>query len=274
VTEGRYTTAKRLVQLRQELSERQNRVLSDVARIGLVSGQQLRQLHFSDDQASRRLARLDLAMMVEQGVLERLGRRVGGQHSGSDGYCYCLGIAGQRLIDPGRSRYRRPWEPGTVFLAHALSVAQVYVELRSAEHGGSFCLARFDAEPACWRRYSGPGGTRRWLKPDAFTVIETHEFEDRYFIESDCGTEAAVRIEAKARAYISYWQSGREQSDDDIFPLVVFVAPSDRRRTQLVAALDRLGEHRHLFVVVTAQEAADALQSGALIEDARAGGAS
>ena len=69
MTEGRYTTAKRLVQLRQELSERQQRILGDVARIGLVSGQQLRQLHFSDDQASRRLARLDLAMMVGQRVL-------------------------------------------------------------------------------------------------------------------------------------------------------------------------------------------------------------
>ena len=33
------------------------------------------------------------------------------------------------------------------------------------------------------RRYTALAET------DAYTVIETHEFEDRYFIESDCGTE-------------------------------------------------------------------------------------
>lgn len=265
VSDRRYTTTKRLASLQQELSGRQKTILGDVARLGVVSGQQVRQLHFGSDQASRRLARLDLADLVECHVLARLGRRVGGQHSGSDGYCYCLDVAGQRLIDPDRRRYRRPWEPGATTLRHALSVSQLYVNLRLAERDGSFRLAAFDGEPACWRRYSGPGGARRWLKPDGFAVIETDDFEDRYFIEADCGTEAAVRIEAKARAYISYYQSGRE-ADDDIFPVVVFVAPTEQRRSQIIDAIGRVpAQHWQLFTCVVADLAATHLTDGSLV---------
>jgi Replication-relaxation len=266
VTQRRYATTKRLAILRSQLSKRQYAILGDVARLGVVSGQQVRQLHFRGDQASRRLARLDLAELVESDVLVRLGRRVGGQHSGSDGYCYCLGVAGQRLIDPHRRRYRRPWEPGAAFLAHALSVSQLYADLRSAERRGSFGLVRFDAEPACWRRYAGPGGSRRWLKPDAHVVIESDNYEDRFFVETDRGTESAVRIEAKARAFISYYQSGREQSDDDVFPVVAFIVPDEQRRAQIIGALARVpADYWHLFTCVLAAPAAILLSDGSLV---------
>jgi hypothetical protein len=248
------------------LSVRQRAILSDVARLGILSGQQVRSLHFRSDQASRRLARLDLAELVETGVLVRLGRRVGGQHSGSDGYCYCLGIAGQRLLDTDRRRYRRPWEPGASLLAHALSVSQLYVDLRIAERNGSFRLAHFDAEPRCWRSFAGPGGARRWLKPDAYVVIETDDFEDRYFIEADRGTEFPIRIETKARAYISYYQSGREQQDDDIFPVVVFIVPTEQRRSQIVETIARVpAEYWRLFTCITAEHAATLLSDGSLL---------
>jgi hypothetical protein len=234
--------------------------------VGVLSGQQVRALHFRDDQAARRLARLDLAELVEGGVLERLGRRVGGQHSGSEGYCYCVGLAGQRLIDPDRHRYRRPWQPGPAFLNHALSASQLYVDLRVAERLGSFCLAAFDAEPACWRRYAGPGGARRWLKPDAYVVIESDDFEDRFFIESDLGSESAARIEAKSRAYISFYQSGREQAGDDIFPVVVFIVPDVQRQSQVSEALARVpAEYWRLFICITAEHAGQSLGDGSLL---------
>jgi hypothetical protein len=267
MTERRYVTTKRMEALRSQLSRRQYAILGDVARLGILSGQQVRRLHFGGDQASRRLARLDLAELVDWDVLVRLGRRIGGQHSGSDGYCYCLGIAGQRLIDPDRNRYRRPWEPAASSLNHALAVSELYVDLRTVERGGSFRL-RFDSEPRCWRRYSGPGGARLWLKPDAFAVIETADFEDRFFIETDCGTERPARIEAKAAAYISYYQSGREQRDDDIFPIIVFVSPTESRRLEISYALDRISlDYRHLFNSVRADRAALLLTDGSLVSD-------
>jgi hypothetical protein len=266
VTARRYTTNKRMAVLRRELSERQRAILSDVARLGVMSGQQVRQLHFRDDEASRRLARLDLAELVDSDVLVRLGRRVGGQHSGSDGYCYCLGIAGQRLIDPGRRRYRSPWEPGMAILGHALSVSRLYVDLRQIEHTRSIRLSSFDAEPACWRRYSGPGGARHWLKPDAYVGVETEAFDDRFFIEYDTGSERPVRLEAKLRTYISYYQSGREQRDDDVFPIVTFVVPAEHRRLQVLDVIAQVSsEYRQLFKCVEADQAAALLTDGSLV---------
>ena len=102
--------------------------------------------------------------------------------------------------------------------------------------------------------------------PDAYLIIETEDYEDCFFIESDCGSEAPVRIEAKAKAYISYYQSGREQAADGIFPQVVFVADTEHRRDQLVEALGRApAEHRRLFVSVTAKPAAGLLTNGSLV---------
>jgi hypothetical protein len=212
---------------------------------------------------------MDLSELVNQEVLQRLGRRIGGEHSGSDGYCYAVGLAGQRLIDPDRRRTWRIPTPGPALLNHATSVSQLYVELQTAAAPGLIRLTGFDAEPACWRRYFGPGGSPQWLKPDAYVVVESDDYEDRYFIEVDCGTEFPARIVSKARGYTSYWQSGREQSDDDIFPLIVFVVPTDKRREQLVDALSRLSaEHWQLFVVTTSDRASEALLDGSLLDTA------
>jgi len=212
---------------------------------------------------------MDLSELVEREVLQRLGRRIGGERSGSDGYCYAIGLAGQRLLDPERHRSWRTPTPGPALLTHATAVSQLYVELRTSTRTGPTRLTTFDAEPACWRRHFGPGGSPQWLKPDAYIVVESDAYEDRYFIETDCGSEAPVRIVAKARAYINYWQSGREQSDDDVFPLVVFTAPNDKRRVQLIDALTRVpAEHWQLFVVTTANQTASVLLDGSLLEGA------
>lgn len=266
VRSGGYATAKRLALLRGRLNDRQWSVLRDVARLGVLCGGQLRHLHYGEDQSARRLARLDLAGLVESGALGRLGRRIGGVHAGSDGYCYSLGVAGQRLVYPDQRRYRRPWTPGASFLNHALAVSQLYVDLRVAERSGDFSLVRFDAEPACWRRFFGPGGSRRWLKPDAYVVIDSGEFRDRVFVEIDRGSESRVRIVDKAKAYIGYYQSGKEQADDGVFPVVVFVTPTDERREQVVEGLARVpAEHWRLFVVITEADAARKLSDGSLV---------
>ena len=68
------------------------------------------------------------------------------------------------------------------------------------------------------------------LKPDAFAVIHIGDFEDRYFIEADCDTEPGPRITEKARAYIRYWQTGREDEAHGIFPYVLWVAVTESAR--------------------------------------------
>jgi hypothetical protein len=198
--------------------------------------------------------------MVTLKILDRLGRTVGGARAGSVGWVYSPGIAGQRLLNSDRSYYKRPWTPNVHYLGHALAVSELYVQLKESEKSGELKLARFETEPACWRPL---GGTANRLKPDAFAVIHLHDFEDRIFIEIDRGTEPMPRITTKAKTYIRYWQTGREQSSTGVFPLVLWVTPDENRLALLVDALTDLpAEHWQLFMVTTTDQAAKQLTSG------------
>jgi hypothetical protein len=105
---------------------------------------------------------------------------------------------------------------------------------------------------------------RLTLKPDALTVIHLDAYEDRYFIEADCGTEPGTRIRAKAREYIRYWRSGREDAHGGVFPYVLWVAPSPKRAAFLVEALVGLpAEDWALFLVATDEEAVRRISTGA-----------
>jgi hypothetical protein len=240
--------------------------MADVDALGVMSGAQLRTIHYDSAGLSARLARRELAEMVQLGVLRRLDRQVGGRHAGSDGYCYVLSeLIGERLMHPDRRRYWQRSEPGDQFVNHGLALAQLYTDLRRLAAGGGSEICTFQGEPLCWRRYFGPGGSPRWLKPDAYLTLAGDDFEDHYFIEIDCGTERPARIESKARAYTRYYQSGREQGELDLFPLIVFVVPTESRKNEVIGAVTRLSaQWWRLFVVVTTDSAANLLISGSL----------
>lgn len=264
MTRRRYLTQARIEQLRGRLSHRDHQLLTTVARLNLASGSQLRRLHYDDTPSGQRLARLDLARLSDWRVLARLGRRIGGVRAGSDGYVYALDVAGKRLLEsrPAR-RHWAPWTPEPSHLRHGLAVSELYVQLRVAVVLSAARLAAFDTEPGCWRRFFGPGGAALTLKPDAYAVMESEHYEDRYFIEVDCATEAAPRITEKAKTYVRYWQSGREQAAHEVFPLVLWIGPHRQRAEQLIDALGRLpAEHRHLFAVTTAEQATNQLIAG------------
>jgi hypothetical protein len=253
-----YVTAIRLEALDKKLSGSDRAVIDDIARLGIMSGAQIRQLHYSDDASARRLCRLHLARLVSERILIRLDRRVGGVRAGSNGFVYGLDVAGRRLVDPHGTRWWPRSTPGEPFVAHGLAVSDLYVQLRDAERTGACSLVRFDAEPACWRRFAGPGGSRAILKPDAHAVLEADEFEDHFFVEIDRATEPTNRIADKAKLYVRYWQSGREQDRAGVFPLVLWVVPHEHRRAQLIETLARLdAEHWHLFAVTTSDSAVD-----------------
>lgn len=227
-----YVTSKRLTTIARQLSERERQVANEVDRLNASSAGQLRMLHYADTEAGRRAARRDLQHLTELGVLARLGRRVGGERAGSAGFVFSLDIAGQRLLRSTAQRHRRPWTPGPSQLRHVLMVAQLYVELRTAETDSSK-LSVFDAEPAAWRSFYGPAGARVMLKPDAFVRVLNGDYEDSFFVEVDLATEASSRIVAKAKTYISYFQSGREQADRGVFPRVLWAVPNSGRADQL-----------------------------------------
>ncbi len=266
-----YITAARQATLREQLRPIEWSLLDDVDRLNVASGQQLRRLHYADSDTGRRMARLELSGLVERRVLARLGRSIGGRRAGSEGWTYAPDVAGKRLVRPDQRRQWEPWTPDSHHLRHALAVSEMYVQLRDLERLGTIDLESFDAEPKCWRFFHGPGGARLVLKPDAFIATATEAYLDSWFIELDRATEATTLILSKAKTYCRYWQSGREQITEGVFPTVLFVVPDDDRRLQLVGALSQLpAEHRHLFQVTTAESAVRSMASGELINDSNA----
>jgi len=250
-------------------------IVETVARLTLVSGRQLSHLFFyiyifsnnsspvSPSTHARRARRV-LARLVEQRVLDRLERRQGGIGGGSSAWVYALGPAGRRMVaywaGEGLPRSRSAHEPGVAWTAHTLAVSDLYVRLRQAERAGRVELLDFDAEPACWRRYTRLGGAAGVLKPDAFVRLGVGEYEDSFLIEVDLGTEHRGQLTRQHRAYGEYFRSGEEQAKTGVFPGVLWIV-SDAQRMALLADIHRgLPEPtRRLFTVATSEQAVDVL---------------
>lgn len=227
-------TASTVARLDHTLSDRERAVLSTLAVVKAASGRQLQRLHFHGVPSAERQCRRFLARLVERRLLARLGRSVGGVRAGSAGWVYALDAAGQRLAAPEQYRWRRPYTPGPLFLRHRLAVTEVYVGLVEAERRGEVEVLAFATEPECWRR---GGGVR--LKPDAAARLLLPNFEDVWFIEVDCGTEAPVTLARKCEAYRRYWQSGVEQERHGVFPAVVWLVPDPARYQMVVDVIAR-----------------------------------
>jgi len=233
-----YLNAARLDRLADDLSDRELAILRSLDRIRLASGAQLERLHFSGSSARQR--RRILESLTDRRLLCRLDRFVGGRRAGSSGYLYALDVAGQRLLARRTGMpVRRPTTPGAPFIAHVLDVTELYVGLVEAERRGVIELLDFQAEPAAWRRYPGPGGGTAIVKPDAYVRIGSGGYEDSYFIEVDRGSEAPSTLARKADTYRAYYASGLEQHRHNLFPRVLWTVPNERRHQTLVDVCSR-----------------------------------
>lgn len=264
-----YITRSRLEALTERLSPRERDVLATFERVRLASGSQLERLHFSD--VGSRERRRILARLENQRLLARLGRRVGGTRSGSAGFLYALDVAGQRLLGalgaaPNHpARTRRPWIPGRLFVAHTVAITELYVRLVEAARTNRGVVGSFHGEPQCWRDFLGRGGARLVLKPDAYLRLSSGQYDDHWFVEIDCGTEAPSTLERKAAVYRSYWSTGRETARIGVFPKVVFFVPDTKRLQVLVDVFSRQpADAWQLFSVALFEDAIEHFEKGAV----------
>jgi hypothetical protein len=250
-----------LDELRSELSARDLLIAQSLADFRYLTTRQIEALHFSDHATpltGARKARLVLERLTRHRVIVRLERRVGGLRAGSSSYVYSLGPVGFRLLTTDGSRLR-PREPSRSFLDHTLAVAQLAIDLLTTSGTTSVVT-----EPHCWRTFSsGVFGATDTLKPDLFVVTTDDEYEYRWFVEVDLGTESGTAIRKKAEVYLSYLKSGVEHEDHELFPRVLFVAPDDRRARFLRGALTHL-KHApsELFLVTEIANALRVLKGG------------
>jgi len=233
-----YLSTARLDRLADDLADRELAILRSLDRIRLASASQLERLHF--DGSSARQRRRVLESLAERRLLCRLDRVVGGRRAGSSGYLYALDVAGQRLLARRTGLpVRRPTTPGAPFVAHTLDVSELYVGLVEAERRGVTQILDFQADPAAWRRYPGPGGGTAVVKPDAFVRLASGGYEDAYFVEVDRGSEAPSTLARKADTYRAYYASGLEQRRHGVFPRVLWTVPNERRHQTVVDVCSR-----------------------------------
>jgi hypothetical protein len=241
-------------------------VLRSLKKVRLLTGAQIARLHMANgSNATRaRRTRAMLQRLSDLKVVVRLGRRIGGVRAGSAGFLYGLSGWGQAVLaqeSRGRTR-RRVWETSLPHQRHLLAVAELYVALVEADQAESVELLGFEAEPTCWRRFSGLGGAAVTLKPDAFVRLGVGAYERSGFIEVDMGTESGSTIARKCGVYLAYWNSGLEQQRHGIFPMVLWLADAAKRVEQIAAVIRRLpGEAHALFHVGLLSEAVGTLSA-------------
>jgi hypothetical protein len=80
---------------------------------------------------------------------------------------------------------------------------------------------------------------RLTLRPDLFVSLGVGDFERRFFVEIDRGTEHLPALLRKCRGYETYYRSGVEQAKHDVFPRVCWVMPDEKRASRLREALGK-----------------------------------
>jgi hypothetical protein len=252
----------RAARLLERLSERDLTILRELDRLRLLSGQQLRRLHFPDGDpvTQARKARAAMRRLAELDLVVRLARRVGGMRAGSEGFVIGLsgwGAAVLDLVHDRQRRHRRVIETKPAFAAHVLAVSELYVSLIERARAGRGELLEFSGEPQAWRQFSGSGGQPVTLKPDAFVRLGVGGYELAAFIEQDMATESMPTIARKLGVYVDYWRSGHEQRHHGVFPKVWWLVPTTGRLDAIHRAVWQLPrDARALFAACLSEEGA------------------
>jgi len=252
----------------EQWTDQQLTVVAQVGELRLMTGRQLQLLHYPDDrysshEAAARAARRSLERLVRERLLGRRERRIGGVRAGSASFVYGIGPAGERLLGLTQTRRHR-LEPAAMFVTHTLAVAELVVDLTLAARAGHVELLVVEAEPDCWRAVPG-FGTGQMLRPDLFVMLGVGDFEHRFFVEVDRGSEHGPALLRKCRLYDAYYRSGTEQEAHGVFPRVLWLVPDERRLTQLRGVIE--GDRYltdGLFVSATFDRVIEVITGGAL----------
>ncbi len=256
-----------LIQLAEQLSERDQAIIESVGRLRLLQADQVRRLFFHESSTTAggaRICRRSLQRLTELGLLRPLERQVGGRRAGSKGTVFATTAAGRRLVaywaGLGGTSHRGVHEPGMPFVSHTLAICDLYVSLVEADRDGTLELLGFEAEPSCWRTFTTLLGGNTILKPDALVRTAVGDYEHSSFVEVDLGSEGRGALLRKTDVYIAYFESGREQAAHGLFPRVVWITTTANRARVLDTLIGSLpASRRRLFTTTVTGKAVGAL---------------
>ena len=214
-------------------------------------------LEYASSASALRQTQRHLASLAQQRLLTSLERRVGGWQGGSAVTIWAATTRGHRRVaaengeDEEVPRRQRPREVSTTFLDHLLAITEVRTSIEEAVRQEADTEAAVALEPDCWRTALSPSGQVQVLRPDLAVTITSPAYEDRYLIEVDRATENPGRVIATCWRYQEHQATSAQTSDGDVFPLVVWLVPTDRRRHRLERAIAHsTGLLRDLFRVI------------------------
>ena len=212
-------------------------------------------LEYASSASALRQTQRHLASLAQQRLLTSLERRVGGWQGGSAVTIWAATTRGQRLVAVNEGeevlRRQRPREVSTTFLDHLLAITEVRTSIEEAVRQKADTEATVALEPECWRTALSPSGQVQVLRPDLAVTVTSPAYEDRYLVEVDRATENPGRVIATCWRYQEHQATTAQASDDGVFPLVVWLVPTDRRRHRLERAIAHsTGLLRDLFRVI------------------------
>ena len=231
-----YFTRQRLLELEQNLSDRDRRILKSLRDCRYLTTLQIARLYCCQSvnrRAAVRAANRCLAKLRDYELIRALDRRIGGVRAGSGSFVWTLTPGGFRLQQlrsadsPQRKHFR---EPSLHFLTHTLVISEAWLQLSEICARHDMTLARGQFEPDCWRWYAGKGGKQLVLKPDLYAITKGAGYEDCWFLEIDCDTETVALVIDKCDRYLDYLRTGAEQKQSGVFPYVVWIVPDQKRK--------------------------------------------
>lgn len=253
---------QQLIRMEPRLTDRDRHLLNTLRHLRFIKTSQAMRLYYPSDIPKHRpsmdATKRTLGRLKKYGLINHSKRYIGGIDRGSEEYVWFLTEPGIRLLDleKGATGKRHPCiEPSATNLKHILGETEVFVRVVENCRGSSDRkIGKIDLEPDCWRTYQKHGKTVS-LHPDLFVKILRGKFFDHIFIEVDLATESMRVITNKCKRYIEYYQAGKEQREFGVFPLVLWVVPSDNRKQKITDNVKKsLGSHPRVFYVVTVDE--------------------
>nr|WP_278102291.1 replication-relaxation family protein [Microbacterium proteolyticum] len=256
---SRYVTSTQLQQLRSDLSERDWALLRFLSRHCYATTKQLRRQfftgHATPSAATRATVRV-LDRLLQQRLVTRLERKIGGHTRGSASYIWHLDAAGERLTRRDGGPRRRFIDPSLPFLEHCLQITETAVVLGELTQNSDLRLTKLEIETEAWRSFLTRHGTATILKPDLYARLSGADYDDHWYIEVDLGTESVVPVlRDKCTAYAAYRATGRAQAEHGVFPRVLWIVPTQRRADRLTATIHaEQNLPDRLFTVITPQQ--------------------
>lgn len=258
-----------------QLSETDRRILNTLRLFRYAKTNQIQRLYYTQNitlrgklvAASRTLNRLK-----KHGLVDRLPNRFRGWGAGTTGMIWYLTEAGARLLDLGHQGDRkrgRYLEPSSAFIRHTIAVSECYVQIMEiCRMSPSLRIGKLHVEPECWRSYQKDGKTVS-LRPDLYAETVNGQFEDRWFIEMDLDTEPPNDIVEKCRRYQHYYQTRKEQEVSGVFPIVLWIVPTEERKAKMLDAIrfNFGNRYPHMNLIITPNELWTVVTEGARKED-------